>query len=149
MLDKEKALWEGRYQFLESQRDQAKGDLEDLQKKFQQSLELQQKMHFDNKSSAEMSHQQMVQQMEQKYNARTKDLTDRHAQDRQELSVKIKSLEREKAHLNEKLELVIRDQSSESNNLSKRYEKEREQNERMQEELEALKAEKDRKIFEY
>ena len=61
MLDKEKALWEGRYQFLESQRDQAKGDLEDLQKKFQQSLELQQKMHFDNKSSAEMSHQQMVQ----------------------------------------------------------------------------------------
>ena len=134
---------------MESQRDQAKGDLEDLQKKFQQSLELQQKMHFDNKSSAEMSHQQMVQQMESKYNARTKDLQDRHAQDRQELSVKIKSLEREKAHLNEKLELVIRDQSSESSNLSKRYEKEREQNERLQEELEALKAEKDRKIFEY
>ena len=40
LLDKEKALWEGRYQFLESQRDQAKGDLDDLQKKFQQSLEL-------------------------------------------------------------------------------------------------------------
>jgi len=60
LLDKEKALWEGRYQFLESQRDQAKGDLDDLQKKFQQSLELQQKMHFDNKSSAELSHQQMV-----------------------------------------------------------------------------------------
>jgi len=87
--------------------------------------------------------------MEAKYNQRTKDLQDRHAQDRQELSAKIKSLEREKAHLNERLELVIRDQSSESSNLSKRYEKEREQNERLAEELEAVKAEKDRKIFEY
>ena len=47
------------------------------------------------------------------------------------------------------MELVIRDQSSESSNLSKRYEKEREQNDRLQEENEAIKAEKDRKIFEY
>ena len=44
---------------------------------------------------------------------------------------------------------MIRDQSSESSNLSKRYEKEREQNDRLQEENEAIKAEKDRKIFEY
>lgn len=87
--------------------------------------------------------------METKYNQRTKDQQDRHAQDRQELSAKIKSLEREKAHLNEKLELAIREQSSESSTLSKRYEKEREQNERVQEELEAVKGEKDRKIFEY
>ena len=53
LLDKERALWEGRFQFLESQRDQSKADLEELQKKFQQSLELQQKMHFDNKTNAE------------------------------------------------------------------------------------------------
>ena len=87
--------------------------------------------------------------MESKYSQRTKDIQERSAQERQEYQVKIKSLEREKAHLNEKLELVIRDQSSESSNLSKRYEKEREQNDRLQEENEAIKAEKDRKIFEY
>lgn len=45
--------------------------------------------------------------------------------------------------------MVIRDQSSESSNLSKRYEKEREQNERLSEELEAVKSDKDRKVFEY
>lgn len=56
LLDKERALWEGRFQFLESQRDQSKADLEELQKKFQQSLELQQKMHFDNKTNAEQTH---------------------------------------------------------------------------------------------
>ena len=61
MLDKERALWEGRFQFLETQRDQSKADLEELQKKFQQSLELQQKMHFDSKSNAEASHNQVVQ----------------------------------------------------------------------------------------
>ena len=61
ILDKERALWEGRFQFLESQRDQSKADLEELQKKFQQSLELQQKMHFDNKTNAEQTHSQMIQ----------------------------------------------------------------------------------------
>ena len=30
LLDKERALWEGRFQFLESQRDQSKSDLEEL-----------------------------------------------------------------------------------------------------------------------
>jgi len=30
LLDKERALWEGRFQFLESQRDQSKADLEEL-----------------------------------------------------------------------------------------------------------------------
>jgi len=30
ILDKERALWEGRFQFLESQRDQSKADLEEL-----------------------------------------------------------------------------------------------------------------------
>ena len=66
-LDKERALWEGRFQFLEAQRDQSKADHEDIQKKFQQSLELQQKMHFDNKSNAEATHSQMIQQLEGKY----------------------------------------------------------------------------------
>ena len=64
MLDKERALWEGRFQFLETQRDQSKQDLEELQKKFQQSLELQQKMHFDSKTNAEATHTQMLQQID-------------------------------------------------------------------------------------
>ena len=73
LLDKERALWEGRFQFLESQRDQSKSDLEELQKKFQQSLELQQKMHFDNKTNSEATHSQMISQLEAKYAQRMRE----------------------------------------------------------------------------
>ena len=33
-LDKDKALWEGKYKFLEQQRDNAKKDFDDASKKF-------------------------------------------------------------------------------------------------------------------
>ena len=59
--------------------------------------------------------------------------------DRTESAQKIKALERDKAHLTERLELQSRDQMGEANNMNKRYEKERELNERLSEELEVLK----------
>ena len=148
LLDKELALWKGRFEFLESQRDQSKADLEELQKKFQQSLELQQKMHFDNKSNAEHTHSSMIQQLEAKYAQRMKEQQDRLNGDRSEMNQKIKGLERDKAHLTERLELQSRDQMGEASNLSKRYEKERELNERLGEELDILKQEKERKVIE-
>jgi len=67
--------------------------------------------------------------------------------DRAEFQQKIKALERDKAHLTERLELQSRDQMGEASNLNKRYEKERELNERLSEELEIVKSEKERKIL--
>ena len=75
-----------------------------------------------------------------------KENQDRLNQDKQELNLKIKALERDKAHLTERLELQSRDQLGESSNLNKRYEKERELNERLQEELDLIKQEKERKV---
>ena len=65
------------------------------------------------------------------------------------MTTRIKTLEREKAHLNERLELASRDQMSEATNLNKRYEKEKELNERLAEELETVKAERDGKVLEF
>ena len=65
------------------------------------------------------------------------------------MSTRIKTLEREKTHLTERLELTNRDQVSEASTLTKRYEKEKELNERLAEELEAVKAERDRKVVEF
>lgn len=121
--------------------------MEELQKKFQQSLELQQKMHFDNKSNAEQTHSQMIHQLESKYAARLKEQQDRMHQDRSELNQKVKALERDKAHLTERLELQSRDQMGEASNLTKRYDKERELNERLSDELELVKQEKERKVL--
>lgn len=96
-------------------------------------------MHFDNKTNAESTHAQMIQQLEAKYAQRMKEQQDRLNSDRNELNQKIKALERDKAHLTERLELQSRDQMGESSNLNKRYEKERELNERLTEELEITK----------
>ena len=54
-------------------------------------------------------------------------------------TLKLKALEKEKSHMTERLELQSRDQMGEASNLNKRYEKERELNERLSEELELLK----------
>lgn len=73
----------------------------------------------------------MIQQLEGKYAQRMKETQDRAAVERNELAQKIKGLERDKSHLTERLELQSRDQMGESSNLNKRYEKERELNERI------------------
>jgi len=66
-------------------------------------------MHFDNKTNAESTHAQMIQQLEAKYAQRMKEQQDRLNSDRNELNQKIKALERDKAHLTERLELQSRD----------------------------------------
>ena len=76
-----------------------------------------------------------------------KEQTERINGDRNELNQKIKALERDKAHMTERLELQSRDQLGEASNLNKRYEKERELNERLSEELELVKQEKERKVI--
>lgn len=96
-------------------------------------------MHFDNKSNAEHTHSSMIQQLENKYAQRMKESQDREKNDRNELNMKLKALEREKAQLTERLELQSRDQMGEASNMTKRYDKERELNERLGEELEILK----------
>lgn len=54
--DKDKALWEGKFTFLEQQRDQSKRDLEEAQQKFQQTVDQLQKVQSDNKNKSEMTH---------------------------------------------------------------------------------------------
>jgi len=106
-------------------------------------------MHFDSKSNAEASHNQLLSQIDQKYAQRLKESGERANSERLELTTRIKTLEREKAHLNERLELSNRDQMSEATNLNKRYEKEKELNERLSEELETVKGERDGKVLEF
>jgi chromosome segregation ATPase len=51
--DKDKALWEGKFKFLEQQKDQAKRDAEEAQRKFQTTVEQLQKSQADNKNKIE------------------------------------------------------------------------------------------------
>lgn len=51
--------------------------------------------------------------------------------------------------LNEKLELAIRDSQGSGATLTKKWEKEKENTERLQEELDAVKADRDKKVSDF
>lgn len=107
--DKDKALWEGRFNFLEQQRDQSKKDLEETQQKFNSLLDKYRQDQNDNKKKSETAHQQILEQTEAKYLQRMKEERDNMQHTLNEANQKIKSMEREKAHLSERLELTSRD----------------------------------------
>ena len=54
--DRDKALWEGKFKFLEQQRDTAKKDFEDAQRKFQSTVEQLQKSQSDSKYKTDAAH---------------------------------------------------------------------------------------------
>jgi exonuclease VII small subunit len=87
--------------------------------------------------------------MELKFQQRMKEMSEGYNSQMQELNQKIKQLEREKATLNERLELSSRDTISEVANLGKKLDKQVELSERLQEELDLVKQERDKKLSEY
>ena len=111
--DKDKALWEGRFAFLEHQRDQSKKDYEEASQKFESTMNQLQKMQSDSKLKIDTSHNKMIQQMQQQLSQRLKEAQDAQQNMSYELNQKIKQLEREKVALVERLELASRDQISE------------------------------------
>lgn len=76
--DRDKALWEGKFRFLEQQRDTAKKDFEEAQRKFQATVEQLQKQQSDSKSKSESSHSQMMSQLEGKYQQRIREQQEHH-----------------------------------------------------------------------
>jgi len=96
-----------------------------------------------------MSHSQTITTMELKFQQRMKEMSEGYSSQMQELNQKIKQLEREKATLNERLELSSRDTISEVANLGKKLDKQVELSERLQEELDLVKQERDKKLSEY
>ena len=72
--DRDKALWDGKFKFLEQQRDTAKKDFEDAQRKFQATVEQLQKSQSESKSKTENTHSMMMNQLEQKFQQRIKEI---------------------------------------------------------------------------
>jgi len=65
--DRDKTLWEGKYNFLVQQKQQAKQTLQEAQKKFEQTLQHLQKHRKSDKRFFESSHNVLVQQVEKRY----------------------------------------------------------------------------------
>ena len=76
--DRDKALWEGKCQFLEQQKETYKRDLNESQKKFEITLEQLQKRGSIDKDKQESSQQALFRMMESKYNAKLREVMDGH-----------------------------------------------------------------------
>ena len=64
--DRDKALWEGKFKFLEQQRDTAKKDCEDAQRNFQTTLDRLTKNASESKQKLENAHSLQLVQLETK-----------------------------------------------------------------------------------
>ena len=65
--ERDKVLWDGKFNFLEQQKEQAKQDLQESMRKFEQTLQHLQKARNNEKSHQEESVTEMLVSIEKKY----------------------------------------------------------------------------------
>lgn len=147
-LEKEKALWEGKFEFLEKQKEQAKKDNEDALRQFQQTVDQLQRSQNESKSKHEHNHNSVLQQLEQKFKKELKEGQEANATTINQLQSTIRRLEKEKNSLNERLEISNKSMMSEQGGLEKKVERIQEERDRLKEELDTIKTDKEKKIEE-
>jgi hypothetical protein len=147
--DKDKALWDGKFKFLEQQKDQAKKDFEEASRKFQMTVESLQKNQNESKNKTEIAHSTILAQLESKYQQRIKEIQENQSFMLNELQTKTKQLERENRQLMDKIEITNKSKQNEQGGLEKKLEKVMEERDRLADEVDQVKAERDNKIIEY
>jgi hypothetical protein len=75
--DRDKALWDGKFKFLEQQRDTAKKDCEDAQRNFQVTLDRVTKNASESKQKLENAHSLQIIQLESKHQLLLKEVQER------------------------------------------------------------------------
>lgn len=147
--ERDKALWEDKFDFLENQKQQAKHDLQDAHKKFEMTVEQLRRKDNSERGKTESAQMLLISSIEKKYKDQIKDITDSHSQTVQELSMKLKRLEKEYRDLKERYELETRGNVSEFSNMEKKLREVMESEQNLIDEMRDLKNERDRKCLEH
>ena len=71
--ERDKALWDGKFQFLEQQKEQAKSDLQEATRKFEMTLEQLQKRGNAEKDKIEHSQNTLLGSIENKFRQQMKE----------------------------------------------------------------------------
>lgn len=143
--EKEQILWEGKFRFIEQQRDNYKRDLTETQKRFETLFENIQKKANQEKEKLENAQQNSISNLEQKYQVHIKEMSENHQRIYTDLSTNNKELERELKALNMQLEMKGR--SIDPSTLNKKVDELLDERERLKREIEDLKREKDVKMI--
>lgn len=78
LYDKDRALWEAKFTFLDQQREQAKIDLNEAMKKFESTLENLQKARSNEKNMNDSTITDMLLSLEKKYQTQINELTEKY-----------------------------------------------------------------------
>jgi chromosome segregation ATPase len=147
--ERDKALWEDKFDFLENQKQQAKHDLQDAHRKFEMTVEQLRRKDNSERGKTESAQMLLISSIEKKYKDQIKDMTDSHTQIVQDLSMKLKKLEKEYRDLKERYELETRGNVSEFNNMEKKLREVMDSEQMLIDEMRDLKNERDRKSLEH
>ncbi|OMJ93442.1 hypothetical protein SteCoe_3558 [Stentor coeruleus] len=147
--DRERMLWENKFNFLMQQREQAKNDLTDAQKKFEIHLENVQKRLISEKEKLEGATNSLIASMEARYTGQIKDMQESHQVQVTELTERLRSTEKDLRNNREQLELERRGRNMDSGTLEKRVQDLIENEAKLIAEIEKVKKDRDRKIDEF
>ena len=147
--DRERMLWENKFNFLIQQRDQARSDLVESQKKFESHLEQVQKRGLAEKEKLEGATNSLIASMEARYTGQIKDLQESHSCQVLELSERLKQSEKELRNIKEQLELERRGRNMDSGTLEKRVQDLLENEGKLISEIDKVKKDRDKKIDEF
>jgi len=115
--ERDKALWEDKFSFLENQKQQAKSDLHDAHRKFEMTVEQLRRKDTSERGKTESAQMLLISSIEKKYRDQIKDITNSHTNIMQDLNNKYKKLEKEHKELIEKYEIETRGNISEVGNM--------------------------------
>jgi hypothetical protein len=147
--DGDKELWAGKFQFLEQQRNQARSDLAEAQKKFEATLDQLQKRGTLDKDKHDSNQAALITSLEQRHRAQLKEINETHQQLCTELTQKNKQLEKELRQLTEKTRLEQKGKQTEQGSLEKKVLELGETHAKLTYEMQEVKAERDKKLLEY
>ncbi|EAS03779.1 amine-terminal domain guanylate-binding protein (macronuclear) [Tetrahymena thermophila SB210] len=147
--ERDKALWEGKFAFLEQQKEQAKQDLADALKKFEMTLMHLQKARSNEKDEHENNLNELLISMEKKYQNQINELNENNQRSVQDYEDKIRRLNKEIKQLKENM-LVEKHGKLGNQMLNEKKLADFIENEKkLLLEIEQLKNERDQKIIDY
>jgi hypothetical protein len=146
--ERDKILWDNKFNFLNQQRDSANQKLHESQRKFETTIEQLKKRGNLDKDRLESATSSLLASVEARYSSQIRDLQETHAALLQTANEKAKTMERDYRIIREELELERRGRSCDSGSLEKRLLELTENERRLIAEVESLKKEKERKLVE-
>ena len=148
LYDKDRTLWEGKFRFLEQQKEQAKIDLSDALRKFETTLQHLQKARSNDPHEHE-NITDMLLTIEKKYQTQMAESAEAQNKIMQELEDKNKRLEKELKTLKEKIVLDTHGKLGSQTLNEKKLGEYMDNEKRLQSEVEQIRIERETKIIEF